>query len=91
MNLFRRKSKFVGQPVNINDSQMSPMERYERATSRVKGLETKLRYLKEREKKTSQVLTAIDNAEFALKEWKKRAALASYELELYATKGEDGA
>jgi hypothetical protein len=91
MSIFSRKSKFVGQPVNINDSQLSPKERYDRASTRVRGLETKLRYLKERVSEGSDILTAIDNTEYALAEWKKRCAIAKYEIEVYSTTSGDGA
>jgi hypothetical protein len=83
MGIFSRKSKFVGQPVHVNDSGTPPEQRYERSKERVYNLERKLIRLERREKKSSDVLTAIDQTRFAIEEWRKRMKMAEFELDLY--------
>ena len=83
MNLFSSKSKFVGQPVVINDANVPPEQRLERAKGRVENLERKLMRLARRPKQTSDVLTVIDQTRYAIEEWRKRQKIAEFELSLY--------
>lgn len=83
MSIFSRKSKFVGQPVNINDASLSPKEKVARAKSRVENLERKLVILQRIPKPTSDNLTAMDQTKFSLEEWRKRLKIAEFEVSIY--------
>lgn len=83
MSIFSSKSKFVGQPVNINDGAQTPEQRLERAKGRAESLERKLVRLKRRPKQDSTILTVIDQTQYALEEWKKRAKVAEFEINVY--------
>lgn len=85
--LFGKESKFVGQPVTINDGQLSVEQRYLRAKGRVESLQGKLRRLTDpsrNRKETEHLLTMIDQTKFAIIEWEKRMKVAKFELDLEA-------
>ena len=89
MELFGARSKFVGQPVSINEGNQTVEQRYARAKRRVNSLSRKLEKLKTRPT-TSDVLTCIDQTYHALEEWKKRLKVAEYEMSLYSNSTEEG-
>jgi hypothetical protein len=59
MSIFSRKSKFIGQPVVINDAGLSIQDRVERAKGRVENLDRKLTLMLRIPKPTSDNLTMI--------------------------------
>jgi hypothetical protein len=83
MSIFSRKSKFVGQPVVINDAGLSLQDRVERAKSRVENLDRKLTLMLRIPKPTSDNLTMIDQTRYSLEEWRKRLKIAEFEMSVY--------